>query len=419
MKYTKPLKAAVLIAHRPNHPGEVGGLVGTWERISEVAASSKDIDLTIFFLGDRRKTVDISDNVRRVLFRPALGTERFPFLKGIPTHTDLAPFHPAVLKRLPAFDILHTTDTFYCYAKTAHRVSKRYGIPLTTSVQTDMIAWARIHTPAVIRRIIPLPSVAQTIMDRFQILDRQERSMEKRFGRYCRACRGVFYSHPRDLERIRRLSPSTKTFFLRRGIDRTVFNPNRRDRDALIKRFDIPEGKTVALFVGRLDPVKGIMIAAESVRNALKHGKNAHLLVVGNGSQKEEVKALLQDNVTLTGNIPQSDLGWVYASSDFLLFPSEAEVWPNVVMEAGACGLPVVACVEGAGHVMEGKGVDGFLLPNRDTALWAKTTKELLDDPETLKAMAERTSGDACRNAPSWDEVLNNELLPVWADLSR
>ena len=321
-------------------------------------------------------------------------------------------------RRLRAFDILHTTDTFYCYAKTAYRVSKRYGIPLVTSVQTDMIAWARIHTPAIIRRIIPLPSLAQTIMDRFRILDRQERSMEKRFGRYCRACRGVFYSHPRDLERIRRLTPKTKTFFLRRGIDRTLFNPGRRDRGVLTKRFDIPEGKTVALFVGRLDPVKGIMIAAEAVRSALKYGKNVHLLAVGNGSQRDEVKTLLPDGVTLTGNIPQSDLGWIYASSDFLLFPSEAEVWPNVVMEARACGLPVVACAEGAGHVMEGKGVDGFLLPNRDPEIWAKTTRDLLDDSASLKAMAEHASANACRNAPTWDEVLNKELLPVWADLA-
>ncbi len=411
------LKVAVLVDHRPNHPGEVGGLAGTWEQISRVAAGRRDLDLTVCFLGDSRRTITVHDNVRYVLLPPLLGTERLPFLRGIPTNTDLSPFHPQLYWRLNGFHVIHTTDAFHAFAKTAWRRCRRTGTPLVNSVQTDIIGWARVYTPRILRRLLPEQVVTRWLLGRLRYLDRQERSMERRFGRYLAGCRAVFVSHDRDRERAARLAPRTKVRPLRRGIDLDLFHPRRRDRGLLESRWGVPADLPLLLFVGRIDPVKGAVLAARLAGHLIEGGVNTHLLVVGDGSQKEEVMAILGHRVTLTGNLPHEELGWIYASADLLLFPSEAEVWPNVVMEAQASGLAVMACARGAGHVMGGAGEDGILLSGRDEAEWRRAATDLVARPEALRRMGAEAHRRARARAATWTQVLEEDLLPVWREV--
>lgn len=413
MNAVLPLRVAVLIDHRPNHPGEVGGLAGTWEQLSRVVAGREDLELTLFFLGDRNREESLGSNLRRVLMKPALGTERLPFLSSIPTHTDLAPINPGLFRRMEGFHLIHTTEAFYAFAKTGLWASKLKKIPLVNSIQTDIISWAGIYTPGILYKILPGPA-ARWLLERYRFLERQERSMERKFARYMRACSAVLVSHPRDMSRLQRLAPKTPLYFLRRGIDLELFHPGRKGRDVLLRRFQIPGSRRLILFVGRLDQVKGVMIAAQVVKALCEEGLEVHFLAVGNGSQAHQVASLLQDRVTLTGNLPHRELGWIYASSDLLLFPSEAEVWPNVVTEARACGLPVLACVEGARHVMLGDGKDGFLLPDRQVDNWVRCTRELLLNPSLLEEMGQRARQHAQTNYPSWKQVLEEDILPVW-----
>ncbi|GIX48977.1 MAG: glycosyl transferase [Candidatus Tectimicrobiota bacterium] len=409
-----PLRVAVLIAHRPNHRGEVGGLAGTWEQLAQVAGGRPDLDLTLFFLGDRPARVPYASNVRAVLLPPLLGTERLAFLRTIPTHTDLAPFHPALFRRLRGFHLLHATDAFYAFAQTALRRARRDRLPLVVSLQTDTIGWARIHTPVILQRLLPWPGFWSWVLERSRLLDWQERAMERRLARYVRQCRAVFVSHARDQERVRRLAPQTPFFFLRRGIDLECFHPRHRDRKAVEARFGLPPDHLLLLFVGRLDPVKGILIAAEVVQGLVRCGHRVHLLVVGDGAQRQEAARRLGKHATFTGNLPHRELGSLYASADLLLFPSEAEVWPNVVIEARACGLAVVACARGAAHVMRGHAWDGVLLPNRDPALWTAAVETLLAQPHRLRDMGRRARQAVEREMPSWQQVLEEDLLPVW-----
>jgi glycosyltransferase involved in cell wall biosynthesis len=408
------LRVAVLIDHRPNHPGEIGGLAGTWEQLSHIACGRSDLDLTVFFLGDTVQTLPQSANVRHILIPPLLGTERLAFLRSIPTHTDLAPFHPVLFQRLRGFHLLHTTDTFHAFARTALWRARWYGVPLTTSVQTDTIGWARIHTPVILQHLLTSHTLTRWILEQYHYLDRQECAMERRFERYLRHCRVVFVSHIRDRERVQRLASDIPQASLRRGLNRDIFHPCRRDRAAVEARFGIPPGCPLLLFVGRLDPVKGVLIAAEVVQQLAAQGQNTHLLVVGNGAQRQQVATLLGERGTLTGNLPHEELATIYASADLLLFPSEAEVWPNVVMEARACGLPVLACVRGAGHVMQGNGVDGFLLPDRYLSTWLVAVQALLAPPSPLREMGRQARRAAVTHVPSWSQVLEEDLLPVW-----
>ena len=410
------LKVAVLIAHRPNHRGEVGGLVGTWERLSKVARGHPGLDLTLFFLGDTFQVIEQSENVRHVLLSPSLGTERLPFLSEVPTHTDLAPFHIGLFRRLRGFHVLHTTDTFYAFAKTALRIARIFNLPLVTSVQTDIIGWARIYTPLILRRILPVRCLANFVLNRYKLLDRQERSMEKRMGSYLRRCAGVFVSHRRDMERAKSLSPQTPVFFLRRGIDLNAFHPKRRDRRRLETHFGIPRDRQVMLFVGRMDPVKGVLVAAHVIRNLVRQGENVHLLAVGDGSLRREVAGILQDRATLPGNLPHEELGWIYASADMLIFPSEAEVWPNVVTEAMASGLPVVTCQKGASHLLFEVQDGAVLLPDRNPDEWSGTVRALLNNGSYRREMGRQARRILEVHGMSWRTILEEDLLPVWSD---
>jgi glycosyltransferase involved in cell wall biosynthesis len=404
----------VLITHRPNHAREVGGLAGTWEQLSQVARDRPDLDLSIFFLGNTAQVCPQSPNVRFVLLPPLLGTDRLPFLRDIPTHTDLAPLHPALLRRLHRFHLLHTTDTFYAFANTAFWKARCSRVPLVTSVHTDLIGWARIHTPAILRRLLPSRWLVHWFLETYGYLERQERAMERRLAGYLRQCRAVFVSHPRDQERVQRLMPAVPWTFLRRGLDLQAFHPRHRDRPRLAARFGLPPGHLLALFVGRLDAVKGVLLAAEVVRTLVAQGHKVHLLVVGDGAQRHEVVRLAGPWVTLTGNLPHGELPPIYASADLLLFPSEAEVWPNVVMEARACGLPVFTCARGASHVMHGAGQDGFLLPNREPGAWLAALTPVLSHPARLREMGCQARRAVETQVPSWVQVLEEDLLPVW-----
>jgi hypothetical protein len=106
----RPLRVAVTVAHRPNNPKETGGLAGTWEQISTVVSGRVDVELTVFFVGKPGEVREIAKNVRHERVPPAFASEWLPFLRAIPTHTDLAPLNPMLYRRLHGFDLIHTTD---------------------------------------------------------------------------------------------------------------------------------------------------------------------------------------------------------------------------------------------------------------------------------------------------------------------
>jgi len=410
----EPLRIAVLIDHRPNSFNEVGGLVGTWEQLAHIAGSRTDLELTLFFLGESSQTRMRKEHVRYRFLPPVLGTQGCRFLSGLPTHTDLAPFHPTLFRQLRGFDLYHTTDTISAFAKTALWKARLSRVPLVTSVQTDIIAWARIYAPEVLRQLLPGRTLRRWLLERYHYLERRERAMVRRFGRYVRQCRAVLVSHPRDRQRVQTLAPTTPAFWLRRGIDLQLFHPRQRDRQYLQDRFGIPPECTLLLFVGRLDHVKGILVAAHAVHQLLQQGCQVHLLVAGDGILRQDVARLLGAHVTLVGNLPHHALPRLYASADLFLFPSEAEVWPNVVVEALACGLPVLACAQGAGHLMQGRFCEGLLLPNRLPDVWSVAIAALLAQPDRLQAMRRKARLAVETRVPSWTQVLEEDLLPVW-----
>src|SRR5207248_6094475 len=91
-----------------------------------------------------QRQIDLSPSVRYVLLPPVVSAARS--IRHVPDHTDLAPWHARLAQLLAGYDVIHTTDAFFCYARTAARFARRHGVPMVSSILTNTPEYARITT---------------------------------------------------------------------------------------------------------------------------------------------------------------------------------------------------------------------------------------------------------------------------------
>ncbi len=138
-----------------------------------------------------------------------------------------------------------------------------------------------------------------------------------------------------------------------RGVDTARFDPAKADRDAY-------PGELKVLYAGRLTREKGVDLLAESFLRARASDPRLHLLLAGGGPEEAELQARLGEHATFLGWLGGEDLACAYASADVFLFASSTDTYGQVILEAGASGLPVVAVAEGG---------PAALVENRHTGL--------------------------------------------------
>jgi glycosyltransferase involved in cell wall biosynthesis len=142
-----------------------------------------------------------------------------------------------------------------------------------------------------------------------------------------------------------------------RGVDGALFHPSRRSTDvrrALGAQGDEP----LLLYVGRLAKEKQI----DDLRPVLQQFSSARLAIVGDGPERGPLEAAFSGlRVTFTGTLRGIQLAEAYASADVFCFPSPSETFGNVVLEAMASGLPVVAPASGGVLDLVRPGVTGAL----------------------------------------------------------
>jgi glycosyltransferase involved in cell wall biosynthesis/predicted metal-dependent phosphoesterase TrpH len=138
-----------------------------------------------------------------------------------------------------------------------------------------------------------------------------------------------------------------------RGVDVERFDPAKADRDAF-------PGEVKILYAGRLTREKGVHLLAESFLRAHASDPRLHLLLAGGGPEEGELRERLGDRATFLGWLEDEELPRAYASADAFLFTSSTDTYGQVILEAAASGLPVVAVAEGG---------PAALIENRHTGL--------------------------------------------------
>lgn len=162
-------------------------------------------------------------------------------------------------------------------------------------------------------------------------------------------------------EMIRSGMDGSRITTLRNGVDLELFRPG--ERDVLRRTFGLD--RFTLLSVGHLDPRKG----HEHIIAALALLPDVGLMIAGSGPDLNRLQALaarsgVADRVTFLGAMPQDRLRDYYGAADALVLASSREGWANVLLEAMACGTPVVASdVWGTPEVVRDPAA-GVLMPS-------------------------------------------------------
>ncbi len=352
-------------------------------------------------------------NVRYIVERPVFGTHRVPFLSHVPDHTDLAPWHARLARQLPQYDLIHTTDAYFAFARTAFAVAQRRGIPLVTSVHTDTPRYARVFTAQTVERLFGKGRAARALLDRLGVARYAERRMLRQLEQHQRGCQGVLVSRPDQLKTARALSGG-RAGLLRRGIDHSFFNPEKRDRAWLAAQYGIAPDAVVIAFAGRVNRGKNVMLLADAAAELAAAGTPVHLFCAGEGEERAAIRERLPRNATCPGSLEPALLARVYASADIFAFPSAIEEYANVVLEALAAGLPVLVAGESGMDRVISEGETGFVLPSNNSFAWSHYLALLAHDRARREAMGARARRYAEHRLPTWADVLGEDILPTW-----
>lgn len=192
---------------------------------------------------------------------------------------------------------------------------------------------------------------------------------------------------------VRLGAPAEKIRVLRNGVDLDLFRP----ADRAAARAALGVNGPVLASVGGLIPRKGHDIAIR----ALKSLSDATLLIAGQGPEETELRALAEKEgvaprVRFLGQLRHEALVEVYNAADALILASTREGWPNVLLEAMACGTPAVAADAGGAREVIREPAGGRVLHERTPEALAAVLADVLTatDRAATRAYAERHSWD-------------------------
>ncbi len=196
-------------------------------------------------------------------------------------------------------------------------------------------------------------------------------------------------------------APPEKITVVPCGVDTQMFRP--LDATASKNHLGLPDKKLI-LFVGRIDPVKGIdtlLKAMVMVRKQTGGSHDARLLIVGGDkdgsdySADSEIARLkrltaelnMQDTVTFLGSQRQDLLPYYYAAAEMCILPSRYESFGMVALEAMSCGTPVIASKVGGLTSLIQDERCGFVVPEGNKQALAEKICLLLDNPPLRESL--------------------------------
>ncbi len=391
-------RVAVLSLHtsplvQPGH-GDAGGMnVYIRELVSSLAHAGADATVYV-----RRWTDDLPDVVEvepgfRVVHVDAgpvgLAKEALPdvvdeFTKVVHDHLAADPV-----------DIIHAN--YWLSGVAGHRLKHELDLPLVTTFHTLARVKAETGDPEPQRRIDAESDVIRCadVITANSVTELHE----------------LVTHYGADPDRVELVPP---------GVDHAFFSPG--SQDGAQRALGLGSAPLL-LFVGRIQPLKGVDVAVETL--AELGVDDARLLIVGGSSGLEgddEVRKLeklisdrgLVDRVIMVPPQPHHMLSTYYRAADVCLVPSRSESFGLVALEAAACGTPVVASDVGGLRTLIDDGRTGFRIPGRDPRDYAEATRRILESP----VLADELSRQAADAATSYTwTTMAARLRRVYDDL--
>jgi len=207
-----------------------------------------------------------------------------------------------------------------------------------------------------------------------------------------------------------------KTSVVPHPIDTDFFLPDMVGARRARETYNLGEGP-YAVFVGRLDPRKGVSILLRAIERL---HPNFTTIIAGSGIERSSLMILsrelgIDSMVRFIGSVPRDLLPGLYSGAEFAVVPSLSEMSPMVVMEALSCGTPVVATDLPVLKELVTNGQNGFLVPPDPAKL--SEAMRFLDSDQDLKRRMKRNARSRVLDENSPD-VIAGKLLRIYEEMA-
>lgn len=212
------------------------------------------------------------------------------------------------------------------------------------------------------------------------------------------------------------------------GVDLSHFYPIPSDEAKLY--IGVPPCSQMLLFVGRIEPLKGLDTLIKALAIMRVRGVYVCLTVIGGEQQNEVItpnsemariqaiceEANISDLVTFLGKKGQNTLPYYYSAAEAVVVPSYYESFGMVALEAMACGVPVVASHVGGLAFLVQDGITGFTVPVDDPQALADRLTILVEDPDLREKMGRQAAAFAYEYG--WERIARR-VIALYEEVLR
>jgi glycosyltransferase involved in cell wall biosynthesis/predicted metal-dependent phosphoesterase TrpH len=288
------------------------------------------------------------------------------------------PSLPAAVQTLSdgAFDAIHVCSPGPAGIAGA-LLARALGLPLIGSYHTELTAYAEVRSGDA----------------------RVASAMAMAVGAFYNACDIVLSPSAASDAGLAEIGmPAERVLRWDRGVDTARFDPSLRDPALL------GGDRVNVLYSGRITREKGAELLADAFLLARAREPRLHLVLAGGGPEQERLRERVGDeHVTFLGWLSGDGLARAYAYADLFLFPSATDTFGQVILEAQASGLPVVAVAEGGPLSLIEDRVSGLLCA-ADARVLADAVLELAGSPLLRERLSR--AGLAAVRARTWERAL-------------
>jgi glycosyltransferase involved in cell wall biosynthesis/predicted metal-dependent phosphoesterase TrpH len=340
--------------------GGMHGVTHTLDQIRERGVPGFEVEV-----------IGTDPNVDRRL--PAVAEVEIPFYAGLRVGV---PSLPATVEALAEgrYDLVHLCSPGPAGVAAA-LIARTMELPLVGSHHTELGAYAGLRSGDV----------------------RLRAGMDATLAAFYGLCAVVLSpSDPAD-ESLRALGvPSSRIARWDRGVDTARFDPALREQPAR-------PGELTVLYAGRLTKEKGVDLLADAFLRAHARDPRLRLALAGGGPEEQALRDRIGARATFLGWLEGDALARAYAGADMFLFASHTDTFGQVILEAQASGLPVVAVAEGGPRTLIEDGRTGLLRPADAEAL-AEALTELAGAP-ALRGRLSKAALEEVRGR-TWERAL-------------
>jgi D-inositol-3-phosphate glycosyltransferase len=362
-------------------PPHMGGIEKvSYEQSKRLTESGYEIDV-------------LTSKIRGQNERPTKGIRVFPYSNlnlaeriGVPYPVLSLQAYRKFVQVIKKCDLVHAHGHVYLSSYLAGKVAKKYKKPFIVTQHNTFIDYQS------------LLNMLENLND-FTI----GKSVLKRADR-------IITVSKETMKYVLRLgADKSKTSVIYNGVDTDYFHPVNKGENR--KKLGLPKNRKIILSVRRLVYKNGLDTLIESVPLLTRDNPDLLFVVAGKGPSRKLIENRIKElgidaNIKLTGFVPDRLLPLYYDAADYFILPSASgEGLPLVLLEAMACGLPVIATTVGGTPEIIKHMKNGVLVPPRNPEAMAETMAKLLSE-ERLGPTIGKEAREIVENRFTWEKNL-------------